>query len=455
MSFRLWFRKSAYFNELERLIKFLVPAGYRVMMVAFKDWALLESVKPEEGLGVAVRSGDPVPAGGPANCKYISVADETSFPQGAPFDYILLPDVVPTLNDVQKTLVSLQPLCSRSTRVVITFHSNLWKPMLRLATFLGLRRKEDDRNWFSVDDIDNLLTLSGYETVASGFRILLPVYIPGLSWLFNRLLAQLPGMRHLCLAGYVVARKHSCSTIEPAPSVSILIPTRNERGNIEQAFTRTPKMGAWSELVFVDGHSDDGTVEEIERCIKKYEKEWPRVRLIHQTGKGKGQAVRQALPECKGDIFMILDSDLTMPPEDLPKYYEALVDGKGELINGSRLVYSQEDQAMRFLNMIANYFFGHAFSWLLSQRIKDTLCGTKAFWRKDYENIAANREYFGDFDPFGDFDLLFGAAKLNLKLIDMPIKYRNRTYGEIKIRRWHDGMLLLRMCFIAFYRFKM
>ncbi|MHC4530665.1 MAG: glycosyltransferase family 2 protein, partial [Planctomycetota bacterium] len=301
--------------------------------------------------------------------------------------------------------------------------------------------------------------LSGFEEVTHSGRTLLPLRIPVLSWIMNRLLAKMPLFSWFCLTWVLVARpcpatgrgrgKHD------EPTVSVLVPTRNEKGNIEEAFTRTPNMGKWTELVFVDGNSDDGTVEEIERCIEKYGPQWHRALLLHQSGKGKGQAVRQGFDECQGDILMILDSDLTMPPEELPKYYEAIVSSRGEFINGCRLVYPMEKKAMRFLNMIANHAFATLFTWLLGQRVKDTLCGTKVLWRQDYDRIAANRDYFGDFDPFGDFDLLFGAARFNQKIVDMPIRYRERSYGNIKISRWQHGWLLLRMSLIAFRKLKL
>jgi glycosyltransferase involved in cell wall biosynthesis len=240
-----------------------------------------------------------------------------------------------------------------------------------------------------------------------------------------------------------------------APSVSIVIPTRNERENIEGAFTRTPQMGRWTELVFVDGDSSDGTLEEIERCSRVHGHNWKRVVIQRQRSHGKGDAVRQGFSACEGDILMILDSDLTMPPEELPKYYSALVAGRGELINGSRLVYPMERQAMRFLNMIANVFFARLFTWLLGQPVTDTLCGTKVMWRRDYEEIARNRSFFGEFDPFGDFDLLFGAARLNRRIVSLPIHYADRKYGEIKINRWRHGLLLLRMSLVAFTKLKL
>src|SRR6266480_3677031 len=104
-----------------------------------------------------------------------------------------------------------------------------------------------------------------------------------------------------------------------------------------------------------------------------------------------------------------------------------------------------DPRAMRFLNLLGNRVFGLLLSVLIGQSIKDTLCGTKVFWREDYDRLAANRAYFGDFDPYGDFDLIFGAAKLNLSIVEIPVRYRERTYGAPNIRRFADGWLLLRM----------
>lgn len=451
---------SAYHAEIRRLYRFLVPKNSRVLSIGAHDPQLLSRLSPSWALGLARTETEAAALAEQVDASAVEYAfraiPDLSLDDIEPVDYVIIPDYLPLVRDVQALLTEIRKVCSPSTRIILNFRSNVWRPLLTLATALGIRERVADYNWLSSGDILNLLNLSGMEPVTDGGRVLLPFKIPLLSGLANRLLAKLPLFRLGCLTWFIVARPTQQTATRPTePSVSVLIPTRNERGNIEDAFKRTPHMGAWTELVFVDGHSDDGTVEEIERCTAAYAAQWPRVKVLAQTGTGKGQAVRQGFEECEGDILMILDSDLTMPPEDLPKYYQAIVHGKGEFINGCRLVYPQEDEAMRFLNMLGNHFFAKLFTWLLGQRVKDTLCGTKVLWRDDYERIADNREYFGDFDPFGDFDLLFGAAKLNRKIVDLPIRYRERTYGEIKIDRWRDGMLLLRMSWIAFRRLKL
>jgi glycosyltransferase involved in cell wall biosynthesis len=253
------------------------------------------------------------------------------------------------------------------------------------------------------------------------------------------------------LTNFIVARPPP-DLCAKRPSVSVIIPARNEAGNIPDIFARTPEMGAGTELVFVEGHSRDNTYAAIETAIAAHPERYCQV--LRQTGVGKGDAVRLGFSRARGEMLMILDADLTVPPEDLPRFYETLQSGKGEFINGVRLVYPMEKQAMRFLNLLGNKFFSLAFSWLLDQPIKDTLCGTKVLWKQDYEAIAANRAYFGDFDPFGDFDLVFGAVKLNLKITDLPIHYRERTYGTTKIARCKHGWLLLKMIVFAARRLK-
>jgi glycosyltransferase involved in cell wall biosynthesis len=326
----------------------------------------------------------------------------------------------------------------------------VWEPMLRLAEQLGQKTAWPDQNWLSMTDIENLLYVAGYEVFRRGTDVLLPLHVPGASLLANRIVAKLPAVRELALVDYFVARPEAQHQPERSPSVSVICPCRNEKGNIREAVQRTPLMGPKTELIFVDGNSSDGTVEEIEAVIAEYRGPLELRLVLQGDGKGKGDAVRKGFDAAKHDVLMILDSDLTVPPEDLPKFYRALVHQKGEFINGVRLVYPMEGEAMRFLNLLGNKFFSTMLSWVLEQPIKDSLCGTKVLYRRDYDVIAANRGYFGDFDPFGDFDLLFGAARLNMRIVDLPVRYRARTYGETKIDRFSHGWLLLKMTAFGF-----
>ena len=456
-------QNPGYHEEVDRLFRFLVPEGVRVCELGCGTGRLIAAVKPSYGLGIDIDSNVIEAAQ-----KIFSDRPELEFTTGdvqnfdyseyAPFDYVIASDLTGSIRDVQSVFSHLHGACTPETRFIVKFHSNLWRPILIFATIIGRSKRDNIENWLSMNDIKHFLGLSDFEVITAGGRTLLPMDIPVITSVFNRFLAKMPLINVADLNWYVVARpvpKTLKARGEDVPSVSIVIPTRNERGNIEDIFTRTPKMGKWTELLFVDGGSDDGTVQAVEHGIEKHGHEWKRIVLLQQTGKGKAQAVRQAFDQCKGDILMILDSDLTVPPEELPRFYEAITSRRGEFINGSRLIYPMENEAMQFSNMVANHCFALLFTWLLGQPIKDTLCGTKVLWRKDYERIAANRKYFGVSDPFGDFDLLFGASKLNLKLIDLPVHYRQRTYGEIKIKRWLHGILLLRACAKAFLKLKL
>lgn len=366
------------------------------------------------------------------------------------FDYIILSETINFANDVQQLFERLCSVAHERTRLILNFYYTAWRPLLSIATWLGFKAEQPPINWLSPDDVKNLLNLAGWELIKQQKRILLPIKFFGLEYVINRFIAPL--IPWFCLTTFQVARiaaKHS----KKNPSVTVVIPARNEAGNIHAAIKRLPKMGRFTEVIFIEGHSRDTTWDEI-NYVMQTELAWD-IKLLKQTGTGKGNAIREAFAVAKGDIFIILDGDLTVPPEELNKFYQALVSGKAEFCNGVRLVYPMKKQAMRFLNLCANKFFGMAFTWALNQPIKDTLCGTKALYKKDYRRIEKNRAYFGNFDPFGDFDLLFGADYLLLKIADIPIRYHERTYGKTNIHRFRHGLLLIRMLHIAIRALKL
>jgi SAM-dependent methyltransferase len=365
------------------------------------------------------------------------------------FDFIIISDTLNFSADVQLVLERLHAVSHSRTRLIVNYPSALWRPILALARVLGLKPAEPPSNWLATSDIMGLLDLADWSPLVVQPRILCPVRALGVGTAINRWLSPL--FSWFCLTVFCVARPRRINETGPL-TVSIVIPARNEAGNIEAAVRRTPSLGAGTELIFVEGHSSDNTWEEIERIAR--ENPTLKIKTLKQPGRGKGDAVRAGFAVAEGDLFIILDADLTVPPEEISKFYDAIVSGRAEFANGSRLVYPMEKAAMRFLNMCANKTFGILFTWILGQSLKDTLCGTKVLRRADYERIAANRSYFGDFDPFGDFDLLFGAARLNMKIVDVPIRYRDRTYGSTNIHRWRHGWLLLRMVLFAARKLK-
>ena len=452
-SFERWQRvRGFYQRRLTELYRFLIPPGMRVLELGCAQGDLLAALRPERGVGV-----DLSPAFVEcARRKYphleFRCADAHYLDLGETYDYIVCSDLANDLWDVQRVFERIAAHSNPQTRVILNAYSRVWELPRRLFEALGLVKRQLPQNWLTAADLAHLLYLADLEVIRVSHEILCPVYVPLLGRLVNRYLVRLWPFHLFALTNFLVARPRPSPVSGPEPVVSVIVPARNEEGNIARIFERVPRMGAGTELIFVEGNSKDDTYGTIEREIPRH----PNVnaRLFKQPGKGKGDAVRVGFAKATGQLLMILDADLTVPPEDLPRFYRAWRSGQAEFVNGVRLVYPMEERAMRFFNLLANRFFSWAFTWLLGQSVKDTLCGTKVLSKSHYEMIAANRAYFGELDPFGDFDLLFGAAHYNLKFVDLPIRYRDRTYGDTNIQRWRHGVLLLRMVLLASRKLK-
>ena len=449
-------RNRNYYEDDRKYTQFLVPKGARVLEIGCGTGDLLSRLAPRHGVGIdfSERMVETAQKNHPDLTFALGDAEDGDFIAGldGPFDYVILSDTIGYLDDIETVFRSLQRIMSPDSRLIVAYYSHLWEPLMAIAESLDQKMPQPAVNFLSSTDIANLLYLSGFEVVRTEWRQLIPKRLLGLGTAVNRFIGTLPLIRRLCLRHYVVARPF-VRQADWRPSVTVLVPCRNEKGNIEQAITRMPRFADDMEIIYVEGHSSDGTFEECERVRDAYASQW-NIRVARQDGKGKGDAVRKGFNMASKDILMILDADLTVAPEDLPKFYRAIAEGTGEFVNGTRLVYPMEQGAMRFLNYWANRTFALIFSFLLNQRFTDTLCGTKVLSKAHYDRIAAGREYFGEFDPFGDYDLIFGAAKLNLKITEVPIRYADRTYGEPQISRFRDGFLLLRMVIFAWRKLK-
>ena len=443
-----WRKQNAgYHQNIESLTRFYVAPGKRVLEVGSGTGDLLAAVRPSVGVGVDLspKMVERASSKHPELRFYTSPLEELDL-NGETFDYIILSDLVGFLYDIRMAFERLHRFCHRNTRIVISWYSRVWEPALTAAETLGLKYPQPILNWTAPSDIINLLGLTDFEPVSHRSHTLLPLRIPVVSRFVNRYLANLPVLRAFNISNFIVARPlglPACS----APTVTVVCPCRNEAGNIEQIVRRLPQLGSHTELIFVEGNSRDNTLEECHRVKEVFPE--TDIKVFKQTGKGKGDAVRLGFSAASGDILMILDADVSVEPEELVYFYNAIASGKGDFINGSRLVYAMDPKAMRFLNLLGNKFFAWLLSTLIGQPLRDSLCGTKVLWRTSYQDLAQGRSYFGDFDPFGDFDLLFGAAKLKLKIVEIPIRYRERVYGETNINRFADGLLLFRMCGVA------
>jgi SAM-dependent methyltransferase len=449
-------RRNGYFHKyLTRIVSHQVLPGSRVLDIGCAAGDMLEALKPSYGVGVDINAAAIAEARRTRpELTFHEMAAEEVGKLGETFDYVILSGVLPQLYDVYTALEAIRSVCHDRTRIIITTFSRLWQPGIRCGEMMGWKARVPDESWIPPTEVSSIFAQCDFDIVTQRESILLPVGIPLVSNLVNRWVAPLPGWRHFNLCTVTVARMlPRTNRLEVPKCVSVIIPARNEAGNIQPLLDRVPAMGEKTEVIFIEGNSTDDTWATIQKTVADYKGPFA-VSCFKQTGKGKGDAVRLGFGKATGDILMILDADISVPPEELSRFVDLIAKHQCEFANGSRLVYPMEKEAMQFLNMIANKCFGWMFTFLLNQRLRDTLCGTKVLRKTDYDKIVANRAYFGDFDPFGDFDLLFGSARLNLKITDVPVHYKQRVYGTTNISRFRHGWLLLRMCAFAARKIK-
>jgi len=445
-----------YYIRIKKRLADIIPPQSRVLDIGCGTGELLSSLQPSVGVGLDLNEGMVEEArSGHPNLRFLHLRGEDVGQVNEKFDYVVISQTLGEIYDLLALFRALQTVCHARTRLVVVHYSRVWQPALRLMEWLRLKSPSPEQNWVPTDEIIHLLKLSGFETIRTFSMTIAPLYVPLVSSLLNRFIANLPGVNQLGLNNVIVARCIEPKVVDCARprSVSIVVPARNEAGHIATLLERIPVLAPEQEIIFVEGGSTDATWWAIQQVVRDYRGPFA-IQSLQQTGKGKGDAVRMGFEAARGDVLMILDADISVPPEELSTFFDALTRGQGEFINGSRMVYIMDRKAMRFLNLLANKTFGWVFTYLLSQRFRDTLCGTKALTRADYERIAANRAHFGEFDPFGDFDLLFGAARAHLKIVDMPVHYKARRYGQTNISRFRHGWMLLGMCVVAARKLK-
>ena len=442
-------RNPYYYKQLLKTLKFIIPKDSSVLNVRCSIGYILNRLAPKNGVGVdsSARQIEQAKKTYP-HLNFIAQTGEELDVDGT-FDAIVVSspeDIV----DIKAVLDKVKKNCHSRTRVVFTYYNYGWHSLVKLAERLRLKLPQKMHNWLAPADIDNILTLSGYETLYHKKFILIPFNIPIISYILNRFVARLPISRHFCMMNVTVAR---VVPTEQKPSLSIIVPCRNEAGNIEDAVNRIPQMAPDQEIIFGDDKSTDGTPDIVLAMAKKFPEK--NIRLVNSPAINKANNVWTCFDAAEKDVLMILDADLTVIPEELPYFYEAISKGYGEFINGSRLLYPMHDEAMRFFNVLGNKFFSLFFSYILDTKIKDTLCGTKVLYRSDFKKIKNLRGTWGVDDRWGDYELIFGAAKTQLKLIDLPVHYMERTYGETKMTgRIKNGLIMLKMSIAALMKIK-
>jgi SAM-dependent methyltransferase len=436
-----------YYDRMKRVLRFIVEPQKRVLDLRCGTGDLLASLESSYGVGVEISNAMVEVARRLHPELRFLRSDPEALELKETFDYILFNHIFDTV-DVLQAFERIRRHCSPETQVVVINYNHLWQPLLNWASKIGLRAKFVEPNWVSEDDIRGFLKLSGFRLVRKHRLFLIPKLVPLLSGLLNDFLARLPGLRKLCLMQVMVAKPMAEPKREEDLTVSVVIPCRNEVQNVCHAVQRVPMMGRHTEILFCDDKSTDGTAEEVRRLQQAYpDKD---IRLVEGLGICKAENVWCGFRAARGDVLMILDADLTVMPEELPMFLRALAKSRGEFVNGSRLVYPMPQLAMKFANMMGNKFFGLVFSFLLDQRIKDTLCGTKVLWRKDWLRMERSLGSWGIKDVWGDYELLFGASKLHLEIVEVPVHYQERLYGVTKMTRvLSNGARMLRICWHA------
>lgn len=446
-----WIDSNRYFyDRIKRLLRFLIEPDQRVLQVRCQTGHLLDAVKPSYGVGVEL--GEVM-----VDCArkrypklHFVQSDPESLALGETFDYVLFDHVFDTV-DILKALEQIRHHCTTNTRIIVINYNHLWQPVLELASKVQLRSRFVEPNWVSEHDLRGFLGLAGFLPIRTYRMFLFPKWLPFLSAFMNDCLGRLPGLDRLGLMQITVARLAPEPTREEDVTVSVVVPCRNEADNVQQAVERIPAMGRQTEILFCDDRSTDATADEVRRMQELYpERE---IRLIEGPGICKAQNVWTGFRAARGDVLMILDADLSVMPEELPVFLGTLLSGRGDFMNGSRLVYPMQRYAMKFANMIGNKFFSLVFSFLLNQRIKDTLCGTKVLWRRDWLRMEPHLGQWGIKDFWGDYELLFGASRLSLRILDIPVHYQERVHGLTKMNRVFANCLrMLRICWHAWGR---
>jgi len=439
-----------FYDHLKRLLQFIVEPGKRVLDIRCETGHLLDSVRPAVGVGVEISDAMVDCARQQHPDLHFVQSDPEDLDLNETFDYILFNHIFDTV-DILRTLERIKRHCTSDTRIVVINYSHLWSPILEFASKLGLRSQFVEPNWVSENDLRGFLKLAGFRPVRRHRLMVFPKWIPGLSRLLNGFVGRLPGLRALCMMQIMVARLVTEPKSEQRVSVSVIVPCRNEVGNVQQAVERIPEMGRHTEILFCDDKSTDGTADEVRRLSALYPGK--DIRLIEGPGICKADNVWAGFRAATGDILMILDADLTVMPEELPMFVAALLGSRGEFVNGSRLIYPVPLLAMKTANTIGNKVFAQVFSFLLDQRIKDTLCGTKVLWRKDWQRLEENLGNWGIKDLWGDYELLFGASKLHLEIVEVPVHYQERVHGVTKMTNvFSNGLRMLGICWHAWSR---
>lgn len=433
-----YLNKNAYYHyQINSFIASVITPKSSVLEIGSATGALVSALANVQYLGIDFSPKMVEAAAGKFPGVKFLCSGLSGLREEKKYDFCVMSNLLDYLPDIWTELELLKKFMHQDSKLIITTSNPLWEPVLRMAAQFRLKTPDGPRNFITNNDIMNFLQLLDYEVIEYGYRIFLPKGIPAVSAVINKIIPLIPGFRNLCAMQFIIARVKPEKTMRKRLSCSVIIPCHNEADTIENCLSRVPAIGSSTEVIVVDDGSSDATALKVRGFTSTHTK----VRLIsYPKNKGKGFAVKTGFDAATGDVLMILDADMAVEPEELPRFFELLEDGRAEFVNGTRMIYPRENESMKLLNFIGNKFFGIILSLIMGQRNTDTLCGTKALRKKHYLNMK-----LGDC-PWGDFDLLFGAAKLRLKMVELPVHYKKRFAGQSKMKPFKHGWQLLKMC---------
>tara|TARA_B110000977_G_scaffold125183_1_gene160299 strand:+ start:1495 stop:2904 length:1410 start_codon:yes stop_codon:yes gene_type:complete len=367
------------------------------------------------------------------------------------FDHIVIADIEHQ-KFITKNLIDLNEKIDNECRVIVLSKSIFW------STLINFYKKiknigPDKNNFLPYSNLRKIFLNTNFEIVKNEKIIFFPFQFSLLTKFINQIF-RFPVLNFFCMINLTVLKKVQKKNYQAeGKKISFIIPCKNEGGNIKFFYEKIINSTINAEFLFGNDNSSDNTLDE----IKKLQQAIPNKEIKIYDGPGvcKSENVYKGINLASGEIILIYDADLTVSFDDLVNSINLLLKTDADFINCTRMIMPQQKNAMKFLNFYGNLFFAFLFSILFKQKITDTLCGTKIFFKKDWEQIKKYNNTWGAKDLWGDFDLLLGAYKNNLKIVENPISYTDRKEDETKMTGIiKNSIRMLIITFVAYYKLR-
>lgn len=365
------------------------------------------------------------------------------------YDCIVLSDMFEVNDDILGLLKLLKKNLNNDGTILLTSITPIWDGVLSILEMLNLKNKSKKRSYIHLNKLSAVLDTINFQITGKRTRQYFPFKLFYFGNIINNFLEIILYFFNFGIRSYFTIKEIEDTAEKDVLSKTIIVPAKNEEGNLNELINRIPYLGNNVEVIISCGISNDNTLG----MAKSLKSDNFIIKVIEQTSKGKANAVWEACEQSSNDLIAILDADLSVDPEELSSFFELIETKKCDFVNGTRLIYSMEKGSMRFINNFGNRLFQYVVSKIIRLPLTDSLCGTKVFKKNLYEKIKKWQSVVKIKDPFGDFDLLFAAAYSSQKIVEYPIHYRARKYGTTQIRRFKDGFKLIKYLSVSFYKF--